>query len=1764
MSDAGMSMEQILYPTVLSSLSNIPPVKCIIWKGDKYEIITFHAYPFDTIDDIKRMICTYYKNPIFLPKFTFVGIPLQNSYSEEDPAVNTKYMPIDHLWYPNGTNDPKKSYILKNPIKLESDIRFVSSNGSWASPNNEPRGRSTIEQVFLKPRNGKMPVFHVFPLAFLLKKYKGVTPIGEEDWNKRFAPYFPNVKSDGPYEADADDLEFAKKIYFFIEQREKGLNVLNRYLEGNIEIPVMKLTGIRQLRLTWKKPVKGFEGCGSMFYRLKVTEKKPYLRLIPSEGSAITKLHVKGILPIPSLEDPSVLEQWGKETSPTTGIDFCFIKYIHRPSIGITQPIYGTLQLLNDGTINLLLLPPKQLRKLDPILDFRNFDNILEDIFKGLPQSFDTFELREIATLFTLKTSVKSKKINKSVLLKRLPYFQTFFQEIKPLPNETPIISLRYKAVSQYISEDKTFTFLTQYSTSKMLDGESATYELINALQDEFQLSKQEAIEIIAKWFEQRGTFTVQLPEDGEFIESFNPGIDIHIYSQHPSYYFHINRIDSYETYIRVFTLLSLLFIEDEYFTGHTVEMANVSAEIEQESLDRETEEKTQSIVNHTTVTAIPDWIIDDPFANEADVSNSIIISNSTIVSQKEKVKEEKEKEKEKEDMEVQKLVNPKSWFIKKLQEIDPRLFNFKTEDTDDNGYSRKCAGYDDRQPSVLSKDQYERMREIYEGDNIFWIIYPLDGPDEPIQPLGVEETITVMRYGSDHESVNYYFCPQYYCLSDEIMIRSMDFESMTDRDGNRKPPNTCPFCYGKLIVDKKNPSPGYTVIKRKDKKGATYHSYIDFMSKSTHPEGFALPCCFLKQTTLRISDPQYSHLRSFLQEAELNTIGANDEDYDELLFRGDEAIEYAVLFESLYKKYILESNKHPDTGVFAIVPATFDKFFKQNSSDTIITRVAIHLKLRPNAQGFLRIGTENTIYESLFGVIAPLLYKNSIEEVRDRLLEVIVPRIFLNSHFGNLVLEFYNPADKSAIPLSKDDLRSWASIHLGIAMNSTNTYALMRLYNSYNRFVKFIRDPTQRKDLRHIQPMLSEPGLFTTRGVQLIVMEDAEEISIKCPTFGLSLDRHKQNDFAFISRSLKNIGSTNNKYARYELYLYTSNKPAKGGSSEIHDTIIRWDYASRKYWPKIVLKRIDEYITQCQSKYRSLYTSQEGISSMAMIPLSKAVNASAVRPEGIVKDSYNHIVGLTFRSKPGSSSLVTLPVVDDGVISISSAFSIKNIYLDWDDYKAAPADDIVNYYKKNLEDLFRLYPGYVVKYIVKQYNKVVAVQLENGIYIPASPPKEELNLKVVTIDQFEWSINKQITGIDSDGFEKCGVDSELKNSSYNRFEELYQQFRLIVSNWITSHAGSEIRKGIEDIIFNPNLPDYEKRKRLYIFISSTLLSWFYPDKEEWESPTSFLRKDCRLIDSPEECTGTCYWKGEGKCLLHVDAITTLDQKTRNVSTPELFTKRIIDELVRFPIRRKQLMMRGEISTVSTIIQPIRQGDQYIIPESSPTWINLLRLDWAKQIPEESKYYEEMSSDAAIPQVEGEMPPELEELLGKDTPIRLRISDTLKPFQAILGITLDQIGLKEDARTMNKENLIMYVKQMSRPIGMIKNKEVQFVRPVTGLFDSVTIFVFLENQIGLLIEEEGESTVKIASLPEELQEEYAKASVVQIRKRYEEETKVPLIIGKNPLTRKRRPLIALKNKSPKSPKSPKTKRRPRIANYSLNANSARGFPVSAI
>ena len=232
------------------------------------------------------------------------------------------------------------------------------------------------------------------------------------------------------------------------------------------------------------------------------------------------------------------------------------------------------------------------------------------------------------------------------------------------------------------------------------------------------------------------------------------------------------------------------------------------------------------------------------------------------------------------------------------------------------------------------------------------------------------------------------------------------------------------------------------------------------------------------------------------------------------------------------------------------------------------------------------------------------------------------------------------------------------------------------------------------------------------------------------------------------------------------------------------------------------------------------------------------------------------------------------------------------------------------------------------------------------------------------------------------------------------------------------------------------------------------------------------------------------------------------------VSTSELFTKRIIDELVRFPNRRKQLMKLDGISKVSTLLRPIHEGDQYLIPESSSTWTQLLQLDWNKSVPEMPRYYEEMSREEQEAEEQEEessavMPAELHPLIGDR--YTLHVADEmdegrpLLPFMSTLGVTLEELGLEETATMLQSSHLTKYVKLTQRPIGIIQQrdaneKEIQIVRPSRGSTDTIIFLVFLADRIGLL-EDNGDPQLRIATLPAPLLEAWKSAPLVMIRPR---------------------------------------------------------------
>ncbi|NDG27026.1 MAG: hypothetical protein EB120_07620, partial [Proteobacteria bacterium] len=958
----------------------------------------------------------------------------------------------------------------------------------------------------------------------------------------------------------------------------------------------------------------------------------------------------------------------------------------------------GTIRVFEEGSVDLLLQPPKKIRKLELEYDFVKFDQILAESLSDFPAEIraNNFHLAEISLLLSVAVDSSVGRFTRAKFVKRLGVLQPFFQEIGALPDQQPIISLRYKAVSQFVTEDKIGTFLTQYATRLILQGEGLTTELIRATQAEFALSDEEARAAVARWFENRGAFTVAVPEDGDFIEAYNPGVDLYIFGQHPYYSIHCHRIDSFHTFRRIYSLLGVLFFEDDdYFNiGPRITQAQTEAEtlLEREDLRREriaagfpTAATAAVPVAATAATAavpvaaaaaapaevpapvpmpdvveegiggeadeIPDFFMaevfgqeDIPQENAADAENiptassaanevldgpgsiapdegfgpaasvtlprpatnryipaepsaaraapapSLVPAVSIPIEQPppEPVAASASAADAPTESGVnvkERTINPSSWFLKKLKEVDRRLYEYTPKDGE-LGYARMCAANDDRMPNVLTKEQYKRMRSIYEYDeDIEFIELPLTGEEEPKKKPGYEQYF-ILRFGSNPVNPSYYVCPQFFCLLDEILVRPRDFASTRDRDGKPKPANTCPFCQGKLITSKK-PVPGATVYKRKNKpKADTFHSYINFLKKTTHPEGFMLPCCFIEprldreqtyRKLLRSDDPAFAHFRtapSVERRIELPLPAAaalaapaereemlideegesNAESDTELEIQGARgAVEYGVILQKVHKEYILGPEKHPlEPGKIAILPPAFERFFNQKSS-ALVKRAQIRQELAADSRGFLRMGVENSPgqKESVFAVLAPLLGRNSIHEVRERVLEVCQPMIFISANFGNLVNEFYNPSDPEPEEI---ELKRFVNRLIDSDIKLQNRQSLSRVYNSYQRFLEYVKDSSRTKQLRHFQALLAEPGLFFPRGLQLVVLDWTQESgartseqglpTVRCPSYGVSVDRHKTNDIAFASRDENGL---------FELFFYTDNKPPLGGFSGTH-----------------------------------------------------------------------------------------------------------------------------------------------------------------------------------------------------------------------------------------------------------------------------------------------------------------------------------------------------------------------------------------------------------------------------------------------------------------------------------------------------------------------------------------------------------------------------------------------------------------------------------
>lgn len=1587
-------------PPVLESITNGLQITVLVYKTKEPEEVTISGLaPFHTLEDLSRVI---WANDEFdarlFPKYTFLA-----TEAKDEPG---KFTPVLRTWYSGDVDDETNWVKLENPITtIQNKVgldKFVDATGEKKETiRSVPRGRATIESVYMA-NGADLPVFHCFTFNYLLRVYTGVKPIPERDWNGLFYPYFPALSSTSTGSFTAADEQLAAQLQIVIAAKLGQAKLLDDLLPTFDPSVQLRTIAVKKLLFSWKKAVTGFEGVDVLFYGVPVNEVRPFMRLLSTNTVPITKLYQPEPTKPPAVSDTTLLRTWVSERAPDSALNILFIKALVRMEQLGTPPLYGTLRVNDDATADFTVQPSRGVRTLEFTKDLGALAEVMAETTSGLPFSAQDSVLDHAdLTVELVFKQVPPRDIRKTVL-DRLSALGTIFQPVVPPTEETrvPIICLRYKGVANFITQDRIFSYLTYIFQRTGFEPDQFP-KVADALAKEFEMSLDDAQKFVTDYLTKKEELTVTDPEAKEITQLNNSGTDIAIYSQSvQSFVFQIYNLQNIVDLQRIVSILGIVFTTDKdewaAVTGEVPPLdeeavAAAAAVVDSVSSNDETSVNYENDEGVAAVEAPPTVAEAATAAAAATTGAKPKLTVKPVAVPKEAVKTAKAAPgaPAAAPKGEQKIV-AFQYLIERLKRLDPLLFNFKSQ-PGIRVYSSQCGSVDDRQPMGFTQEEYLRMRSIYAEDEatdrVGFIEYGVPNTEEQDkQAKGKREQITVLKYGTTPSAPNYFICSDYLCLRDVLPILRDDFLGTTGRDGKAKPAKSCPFCRGTLIVNPSKPEPGQTVLKRANRpKSDRPHLFVGFLGKPQHPKGYDLPCCFAIKKNISWSDPRFKLMRdaskrvavTAAERVESDDMFEEEEDAEELeqslKLRVQQLVNYEQLRYRIGKEYIVGPEKFPlDPGKVGLPSLAVDAYFGQDSSK-MVERPSVKMEFVGTAKGLFRIGVFNKAgftSQSLFAALAPFLGKNSVPEVAALMKLMITPRVFINLNFGNLLLEFFKPEDPEP---PADILNAWALKHLQVYKPGSEP-ELSRFYRSYNRFLNYLADPNQTKQMRHFSHALAEPGLLTPNGLNLVTLEylgdprePGTQIEVTCPLMGLDINRYTNNNVGFLTHSSSGV---------YEPMVYIDRvvkKETVTSEKEAFYSISHFELINSTI-PEVIRTRYLEWLTQCRSSYRGAFTFQSFVDNRVLIPVTRALemlqSQKDIVPSGLVRDAYNHLVAITV-TNPYSvrTTDILVPVVDDGN-SFHYNTDLK-VHVGLESIAFASAADTLKFYRTIIEKLFvPLSPVYHLTSFLRTV-ELVAYRLGDKdapatILLPCRYDKTAVS--DVTIEkvgetnfEFEYKINRELVfSSREDTWEVTPFILER-----NQTEDLYQHLRLSFATWIAVNpAGSEMRKKLDLLLNRTDLPSYEKLRRLQLEFSGLIESWLYPDPDYKAPGFSLLRKDCISInveDEADKCSGHCIVK-DGTCKIHTPQKLQLGSKHR-VDATDYMSLRLFDEILRLPARRYELFTKG-VKRFQVPRTNIHVGSEWILPENVPAWYDLIRETSSLTGRDVPRYYEEFSRDA--------------------------------------------------------------------------------------------------------------------------------------------------------------------------------------------------------
>lgn len=415
---------------------------------------------------------------------------------------------------------------------------------------------------------------------------------------------------------------------------------------------------------------------------------------------------------------------------------------------------------------------------------------------------------------------------------------------------------------------------------------------------------------------------------------------------------------------------------------------------------------------------------------DDADLGPSVDVSPATGDQTPADVMPQLDEEPARENIVGMSLTNP-NYFFDRMFRRDSSLF-LKKGDGRFNAYSRLCPHNLRRQPVVLSDGEKERIQR-----------------ENP----GAIDFTKAVRYGSTEEKANWYVCPRYWCLLNNTPLTQAQVDA-GECGGEIIPFNAKTVPEGKYIFEF---NAGTRNNEHIDQQGNYIEHYPGFLDSDRHPDGKCIPCCF--------KGPWEKAALAKRRKQCLADDGA------------EATPQYKRTAAKEPAKFPLREGERG--------------FLASSVEAVLATRnVACQVSsknrtLRSDHPCFLRAGVSQEKGVSFVAAIGaahepPL----SVEQTRDRLVEVCTVEVFSTLQNGSLVAAFANPA--SAV------------------LGTTAEEISQRTTVSHGRFIEFLQSPGSILDYTYLWDLVCLHFYDEPRNIVMLSMVDddgTDNVNLICPT---------------------------------------------------------------------------------------------------------------------------------------------------------------------------------------------------------------------------------------------------------------------------------------------------------------------------------------------------------------------------------------------------------------------------------------------------------------------------------------------------------------------------------------------------------------------------------------------------------------------------------------------------------------------------------------